>query len=201
MPTFIALILILLLAGCSDDSLRERNAELQQQVAQLQQQQLAIDYWQHQAGIAEACDAVVPLCPPLITDAGHAAERRGYRGGSSWTFWTIFLIKFTVLGALCGGALAGYRTGAARWLMPAQKDLARARSTIEKAEHTVFKAREKAIEACEKAREAQALLKERRAALASIQATHDQLEAEIEQLQAEIERLEAVMEALRTGFQ
>ncbi|WP_322034619.1 hypothetical protein [Burkholderia sp. BCC1970] len=194
MPTLVTLIFALLLVGCGDDSLRERNAMLQQQVEQLQQQQLALEYWERQAGIAEACDAVIPLCPSLITAAGHAAERGGYRGGSSWLFWTIFLLKLTSVGAVIGGAVAAYRLGAARWAMPAQDDLAQARSTIDKATETVFQAREEASQARQQAREAQTLLEERRAALVSIQATHDRLKTEVE-------RLEAVRKALRSGFQ
>ncbi|WP_321812827.1 hypothetical protein [Burkholderia sp. BCC1985] len=194
MPTVVTLIFAILLASCSDDGLRERNAMLQQQVEQLQQQQLAIDYWQRQAGIAEACDAVISLCPSVITDAGHAAERKGYRGGSSWVFWAIFLMKLTSLGAVVGGAVAGYRAGAARWLMPARENLAQARSTIEEARQTVFEAREEASRAREQAREAGIQLAERQEALAGIQATHYRLKAETEQL-------EVVMKALRTGFQ
>lgn len=179
--------LLFCLAGCSDDNLREQNAALQQEVEQLQQHALVMEYWERQAGIAEACDAVIPLCPPAVTEAGHAAEHHGYRGGSTWTFWSILLLKLaalgTALGSFAAGAWVGYRVTATRRLLPAREELAKARALVERAEVKAEYARDAAKQAISEAQKAKRQLVTHQEALAATQAAYNQLKAETDRLE------------------
>lgn len=97
-----------LLGGCSSNieeskKLHVEITELRQQLASRTAERSAeLAYHERQAGIAAACDWVVPLCPASITSPGKEAQEAGFGGGDDFLFWTIFLLKILIAGTGVG---------------------------------------------------------------------------------------------------
>lgn len=138
-------LLSLALSGCNNN-LIEENDTLRQQVLQLsaeiKNKKQILDYFEHQAAIAAACDEWVPLCPNSITEVGHKAQKEGYAGGSDWIFWTILSLKVTILGFLLSGIIGGMHVLRIYVIFPSKANLERATQLINHANIKIQQARE-----------------------------------------------------------
>ena len=116
------LVIVLFLAGCSEDEikqLKKYNQQLQIQINQLKeinqeaQAKVNIDYGKRQAeidqavqqvGVSQGCRFLINVCPASITAPGDAAMAAGYGGGGTVSFWAIYAAKaLFIWGVFCSG--------------------------------------------------------------------------------------------------
>jgi hypothetical protein len=180
---------LVLLCGCSEN--REENIKLRHELTELRQQltrQTAeraaeLAYYERQAGIAAACDWVVPLCPESITRPGKEAQGAGFGGGDDFLFWTIMLLKVLIAGTGVGAFSIALIVASDAFLRPSRVRTEAARKLVQQARADAQRLTSNA----------------QRELLASDQAVRDareqlsNLQAAIEETRNELARLEALL--------
>lgn len=189
------LCLLAALAGCAE---REAAADLRIERDRLQallddqaaKRQAEIVYLERQAGIAAACDWIVPLCPASVVATGRQAQAGGFGGGGSVAFWLVFLAKLAAAGVSIAMTFS-----LTHWLWssinaPRRREIEQARQTIEEAEETAAAARQRAAQAENAAAEARAGAEQ---AAERLKALRQQIEAQ----KAELESVKRATEAAK----
>lgn len=161
----LTILLIFFLAGCDVDEkkikkLEAENALLQDEVFKLKTElskQQNEDYRKHvankaaiesletNAAIYQACNYLIPVCPPSMTEKGKEAIKNGFGGGIE-TFWYLLVLKFAAFGALFGAFATSLHFLSLRFIKPEEQKIFEAHKLIETAENQVKSLQEKADE-------------------------------------------------------
>jgi len=82
------------------------------------------------AGIAEGCDWLIPLCPNSFVERGRPAIKEGYTPDPFW-FWIYAFLKFAVFGLLVSVIVGGLKLLNIILIMPSNQYLIEAKETIQ----------------------------------------------------------------------
>jgi cell division protein FtsB len=149
-------ILLIFLAGCDVDEkkikkLEAENASLQDEnfklKTELNKQQnedyrnyvskkAEIESFEKDAAIYQACNYLIPICPPSMTERGKEAIKIGFGGGIE-TFWYLLILKFAALGALIGAFATSLHFLSLRFIKPEEQKILEAHELITTAEEQV----------------------------------------------------------------
>lgn len=198
----IALVAFVALAGCGSEEVRRLKAENDRLRAELAFDEgtraAEIRELERRATIAQACDFLVPICPPSMVENGRYAIEHGWAGGGP-LFWVLVSLKLFALGAAAGGAVAG---GGWVWHRFVQPDFAAAdaaRQTVASAEAQASAALERAAQAEHRVREAEIRLAQLEAATQEAKQAADAAQEAVTTAKTEVETLRAVRDAM-TGL-
>ncbi|MYL28147.1 MULTISPECIES: hypothetical protein [Halomonadaceae] len=171
------------------EALREserRIDELQTELASLKN---GVWFQQHRAGIARACDWVVPSCPPSWIEGGRKALAQGFSGTWSWWFWLVIFLKLILVPFLLAGLIATY----AYWVRPARTEVERVAAELKELQSNKAGERKELKALAEE-------LERRQKEEAELETRVSAFQRHRQQLKSEIENLEKKKRNLRGGF-
>jgi hypothetical protein len=152
----LTILLFFFLAGCDVDekkiknledentSLQDENFKLKIELSKQQSEdyrnyvskKAAIESFETDAAIYQACYYLIPVCLPSMTEKGKEAIKNGFGGGIE-TFWYFLILKFAALGALIGAFTTSLHFLSLRFIKPEEQKIFESHKLIETAENQV----------------------------------------------------------------
>jgi chromosome segregation ATPase len=216
-------ILLIFLAGCDVDekkikkleaenaSLQDENLKLKIELNKQQKEdyrnyvskKAEIESFENDAAIYQACNYLIPVCPPSMTEKGKEAIKNGFIGGIE-TFWYLLILKFAALGALIGAFATSLHFLSLRFIKPEEQKILEAHELITTAEEQVKSLQNRAdeIEADIRGlehdqKEAKLKLDDTFEAIDNKKVEIKKLETEIKQKQEQLKTLESARDAFK----